>query len=297
MARVKKSRKNDPSYRSHRSNAPDTQLVYPLARVTPAGAPAMVLLEASRLLSGYNHRLYRQHGNYRLKIDLRQGADQTPVSIYTLANTWFVKRSIQTAKQMHDKAMEEERAMGSQARWYDFRIQPHDSAGAAWENLHPSAAATPQSTPSAIVPGGEYQYSIVRDTSANDKVFSMFGSTTTSQWNIFTEYDNTANVSNDPASAITTGAYDELDGNVESANYVRLNDHGNEPPYSSTTHPSGLVLEHRQLFRTATNQVTSTGFIDAPLGLVWINVGSGQSPPISVEFAKGTYKGVRMEAY
>ncbi len=193
--------------------------------------------------------------------------------------------------------MEEERALGSQARWYDFRIQPHDSAGASWEYLHPQAATAPGSVATAIVPAGEYQYSQVRDTLGNDRAFALFGSTTASQYQIFTEYDNTANVSRDPVSNVTTGAYDEIDGAIEEENLVQLQARGNEPPYSSTTHPSGLVLEHRQLFRTATNQVTSTGFIDAPLGLVWIQVGSGQSPPISVEFAKGDYKGVRMEAY
>jgi hypothetical protein len=294
----KKSRSKDPSYKRNKSDAPDTQLVYPLARISPAGAANTVLVEASNLLSGFNHRLYRQCGNYRMKIDIRGGGDLGVVNVYTLANTWFVKRAIQYARDAHDKAMDEERAVAQQARWYDFRIQPHNTVLGPWERMFPNMAASPGDPLLPVAPSGEYLYSVVRDANGNDKTFSILGGTSTQQYNIFDEYDNSANTMADPNIDLTTGAYDELDATLESANIVRLNDFGNIPPYNGTTHHDSRFIEHRQLFRTgAGNQVTSTGFFDAPLGMVWITVGSGNNPALQVEFAKGSYKGVRMEAY
>ena len=297
----KKTRSKDPSFKRRRSEAPDTQRVIPIVSVTPSST--LKLGQADRLLSGLNHRLYRQHGAYRLKLDLLSSSSHSSVKVFALANTWYIKRSIQTAKQIHDFATEEERAMGVQSRWYDFRIDHntqggHDDLVTDLRNA-PGAAQTPSVHP------GEYSPSVIQDAAGTMKEFRVLGATSGSGWNIFDEYDNLGNTARDPDQALPSGgAYDGADATIAGGNIEAMANRGDLPPYNNTNFAGEMFVEVANLYRHSGggsftgNQRLSTGFFDAPLGLFWVQYGSpDEAVRLQLEVKAGNYKGVHMEAY
>ena len=293
MARLKKSRQSDPSYRTHRSNAPDTQLQIPIGSVTPAST--LKELEVPRILSGVNHRLYRQHGCYRVKIDMLTAGPVQEVKVFALSNTWYVKRAIQMAKQVHDKAMEEERALGAQSRWYDFRITPNSGSH---DDMVQAISLTPGAAPTLATHAGEWSYSTIEDTASVQQAFVLPAGGSTTGYNIFQEYDRTANSDYSPGTG-ATGAYDGADGTIESENLANLSERGNQPPYHRDTLLADVFVQVGSLYRDATGaQRLSTGFFDAPLGQVWIQYPTADANlTLELECKSGKYKGVHMEAY
>lgn len=302
----KKSRKTDPSYAKRRSNAPDVQRVIPIAKVTETSAHG--LIQVDRLLSGLNHRLYRQCGNYRMKISILGGdANVDEVKVFALSNTWATKNAISLARTMHDKAMEEERAMGVQSRWYDFRINPNS---AAVDDYVQALRANPFVSTTLTVHPGEYAYSEVEDAAGALRTFQLPMGGSGTGYDVFAEYDRTGNTGRDPVFHLTQGAYDGVDASVESENIESLANKGNQPPYHDSTILQDYVVQVGTLFRRnhvsisgqpsygQGTQKESTGFFDAPLGLVWIQQGnSTKNPLLQVEVQRGDYKGVHMEAY
>ena len=280
--------------RRQRSDAPDTQLAIPIGSVTPAST--IKEIEVPRILSGVNHRLYRQHGCYRVKLDMLTAGPVQEVKVYALSNTWYVKRAIQMAKQVHDKAMEEERALGAQARWYDFRITPNVGSH---DDMVQAISLTPGAAPTLATHPGEWAYSQVEDAAGTLQSFVLPAGGSTTGYNIFEEYDRTGNADYSPHSAASTGAYDGVDASVESENLNNLINKGNEPPYDETTLLSDVFVQVGSLYRDATgSQRLSTGFFDAPLGCVWLQYSAADANLIlNLECKSGNYKGVHMEAY
>lgn len=297
---AKKSKKDDPSYKKVKpSAAPDTQT---LLQVRKSGAAAVQALQVDgpRLMSLSNHRLYRQCGNYRMKIDLNDASNSVDgFRVMTLTNAWFVKRAIQTARDQYNIAMADERAIGGQARWHDFRM----SLGAAsfsYEDALLGLSSTPVGI-SSYPFQGEWDLSQITDADGNTKAFALEGSSSVSQYNIFDEYDNLSNPDQSPGTPVT-GGYDGVNALVDSANIDRLSNKGNFPPYHATDLNPRVYACQGTLFRTASGaQKLSTGYFDAPLGLVWLVRDNAQeftaAPEFTLEFAAGRYKGVRMEAY
>lgn len=293
MARLKKSRKTDPSYRSHRSNAPDTQLQIPIGSVTPSST--LKELEIPRVLSGVNHRLYRQHGVYRAKIDLLTAGPVQEIKVYALSNTWYVKRAIQTAKQIHDNAMEEEMALGQKSRWYDFRITPN---GAAHDDMVQAISLTPGAAPTLVTHPGEWTYSQIEDGAGTARAFTLPAGGSATGYNIMQEYDRMANTDSSPAN-VQVGGYDGADNSIERENMQFLQDKGNLPPYNETDLLTDIFVQVGSLYRDGSgSQRLSTGFFDAPLGQVWIQYPAADANLIlNLELKSGKYKGVHMEAY
>ena len=299
----KKSRAQDPSYAKRRSNAPDTQRNIPIAKVTETNT--LGLVQVDRLLSGVNHRLYRQHGNYRCKLKILGGnANTGEIQVFALSNTWYVKNAIQMAKRIHDKAMEEERAMGAQSRWYDFRIA--DNTGPKDDFVQALRGAPGASTTLTVHPG-EYAVSQVEDAAGNLRQFELPAGGSGTGYNILLEYDRTDNAARDPVFELTTGAYDGVDATVEGENLVALSSKGNQPPYANTDLLADIFVQVGQMQRMAVSagavhgagiSELSTGFFDAPLGLIWVKQSAADSNVLlELEVAAGNYKGVRMEAY
>jgi hypothetical protein len=294
----KKSRKNDPSYSKRRSTAPDTQRIIPIQSVTPAST--LKLASVDRILSGYNHRLYRQHGSYRVKIDLLDGADTGEIKVYALANTWYVKRAIQMAKQVHDQAMEEERAMTPGARWYDFRIDDNTGSTGGFDQMVFATVLTPGAPPAPVTHPGEYAPSIISDSAGASKEFRVLGASSASGWNIFSEYDALGNTMANPDVDLPSGSgYDGADATVDGSNIESLNNRGNIPPYDRSDLEDRVFVQVGSLYRSpGGNQRLSTGFFDAPLGMVWITQPTADGTPLlEMEVKAGNYKGVHMEAY
>lgn len=290
----KKIRGNDPSYKRHRSAAPDTQRIITIGSVTPSST--LKELEVPRVLSGVNHRLYRQHGNYTCKIDLLTAGVVQEVKVYALSNAWYVKRAIQMAKQVHDKAMEEERAMGAQARWYDFRITPNTGGH---DDMVQGISATPGAAATLATHPGEWSYSQVEDAAGTLQSFVLPAGGSTTGYNILNEYDRTGNADFSPHSAASTGAYDGVDATVEAENLNNLINKGNEPPYNETTLLGDVFVQVGSLYRDPSgSQRLSTGFFHAPLGMVWFQYPAADASLLfDLELKQGNYKGVQMEAY
>ena len=254
--------------------------------------------QVPRILSAYNNRLYRQHGAYRVKIDLLDGADTSEIKVYALANTWYVKRSIQMAKQIHDTAMEEERAMTRPARWYDFRID--DNTGVlGFDQMVLASVVSPGAAPAPATHPGEYAMSQIEDTAGNNREFRVLGATSSTGWNIFTEFDQLQNTSRDPDQPVPSGAgYDGADATLEGTNIENLQIKGDLPPYDGEDLEDRVFVQVGSLYRSGGNQRLSTGFFDAPLGMVWITQPTADGTPLlEMEVKAGNYKGVHMEAY
>lgn len=294
----KKARKADPSYKKNKSSAADTQLTIPLIR-SGSGNINALQVDAPRIASTYGHRLYRQCGNYRLKIDLHTSSgDVAGFQVVTLANNWYVKRAIQTARDMHDQAMTEERAVAGQSRWYDFRIGVGSIISGVSDDMLPHVGTDPTNM-AGLAFQGDWDYSSVQDSAGNVKAFRLTGATSVSQYNIFSEYDLMGNADRSPVSSAGLGGYDGVTADLESEDINRLLRQGENPPYNAEDLPDQVFVSQGHLFRAGGLSRESTGFFDAPLGLVWLVPDSVASPNplVMLEFAKGTYKGVRMDAY
>lgn len=293
----KKKAKSDPSFKRNKSDAPDTQLTFPLSRAG-TGNINILQVDGPRLLSTTQHRLYRQCGTYRMKIDLHTSAAEVAgFRVVTLANTWYVKRSIQTARDMFDRAMADELSVSTKSRWYDFRIGVGPLISGVSDDMLAVLGSLPTNMNDVAFQGEWFESNIV-DAAGNTRGFDLTGTTGISRYNIFEEYDNMANGDASPQSA-PPGGYDGVDATITSANVVELANQGNVPPYNQNDLLDQVFVSQGQLYRSGGLSRESTGFFDAPLGLVWIVPDSATSPnpPVMLEFASGKYKGVRMEAY
>lgn len=265
-----------------------------------SGAPAVnTIVEVPKLLSVVNQRLYRQHGSYKVKVELNiANADAVaPIDVYALAPTWWVINSIRQAKKHFDLAMKEEMEQTRPARWYDFRID-HNSTTAT--SAAPFLGINTATTTSSAGTPDEYFYSDVRCSDGNDRTFSLAGATSTTQYNIFSEYNDMGNQSIQPAGTINAG-YDDLIDDIDDENTAHLTAAGNNPPYDSDNFPGVMWVKVGTLYYDNDgSQRVSTGFFEAPLGYIWLpgyTLATAAIAPLSIECAKGGYKGVDFTAY
>lgn len=262
----------------------------------PSGVPqANSLVRIPRALSIINQRLYREHRGYYAEINLSARDAQTTIEVYTLAPNWFTLGSLRMAKEVYDKAMREERKMvASPGRWHDFRIF-QGITGA--DELVPGGLNGSLIEASTDYTGQEYDISVITDDAGNSKQFSLWGASSSSQYNVFEEYDAMGNVSQDPSNPTTQGGYDRLDGSVREENIVALQERGNKPPYNPDTMTTRMVKVGEVYSTASGNQSLSTGVFYAPLGLVYLKgyaaVGTNL---ITLNVVPGTYKGVHTSA-
>lgn len=285
------------------SNSSATQREFDLS-VAPTGTalPQGTIIETDRCLSLANRRLYRQHRSYRCSLSLTNATDvQNNLPVYALANNWYVRKSLALAQEMFDYAVKEERAQVGSSRWNDFRVKPDLLAapGLLAETLLPVYLEYSGAV-KVIDYGttGEYNYSEVEVAGA-PKIFSIGQGSGATKYNIFEEFDNMGpNPPESPLGAIP-GGYDLIDATFEKEEVEELLNKGNLPPYEAN-----LVGTIPQVWtRVGTLGVNgqgdarlSTGFFDAPLGLIWIPglipVDTTVTPKLSLQVAAGEYKGV-----
>eukprot|EP00729_Bicosta_minor_P024839 gene24839-10214_t len=84
------------------------------------------LLDAGRILSTSNHRLYRYGKRYEMKVDADISVFEggNTITVWALADTWAVQKAYEEAKRVFDDAYEIERenlSKEARARWFDFR--------------------------------------------------------------------------------------------------------------------------------------------------------------------------------
>lgn len=300
MASRKTPKKTAPQKKQH---TPD---YYPVQRKIPLGVfdsaiSATTTGDAARLLSIANRRLMRYGMNYQIKIDLEPNAAgiATPfaVDVYALANTWDVQRAFALAKKTHDEAHADEAEYANKARWYDFRIAA-DVTGAA--ELTP--VRYDQATQAAIVTNdGEFVTSTVDD-GGSQKRFS-WSSASGSALNVLSEWSVSGRANADPATVSTSAPYNGVNSDqlsdIESDN---LEQHGNNPPYSATSHADLMVKVATIRYQPGAEglQRLSTGYFEAPCGLFVLkhNLGGANLTNGSITFTakSGDYKGVDAKA-
>ncbi len=317
---TKAKRKAKPSMMDKKvgTTASATQRNFSVAQVGPGPAAQRSMVQIDRCLNLANRRLYRQHKVYTAKIELSNPNETTtPISVYALRNTWAVRKSMSLAKHIYDKAVREERAVVGNARWHDFRINPSGSwAGTDYKTL-PVAIDANTIQYRALTTGsaadGEYEYSAVEVTTSSgteqSKDFTITGSSSATRYSIFAEYQAMGPTTSENPVFNSTGGYDRATGtSFEDENVQDLLNKGNLPPYDA----GDLGLDSAwvkvgEIGRNASGgMVTSTGFFEAPLGLVLLDGYSvvlaepgsiGDFLPldtqvIDVEVKQGDYKGV-----
>ena len=89
------------------------------------------------------------------------------------------------------------------------------------------------------------------------------------------------------------GGYSNAQESVDNANVQELQAAGDQAPYDD--HMTNIFVKVGEIYRdTNGNQSFTTGYFDAPLGLIWLD---GMDPNIhadgvQLEIAAGSYKGV-----
>jgi len=258
-------------------------------------------------LSKLNHRLYREHKNYYAEVTLNTAVETaTPILVYTLAPTWYVLGALRAAKRMHDLAMKEERQAIDQARWYDFRL--NKDLPPQFQQLQSYGLAQSMGA-FAFHTADEMLTSLVQDINGVNRSFNLVASTSPTNYNVFEEFDAMGNVDDDtPPSAVAgVSPYDDLTEELDTENMLLLQSRGDQPPYNGDTWEAVWVQVGELHSNPSGAQTSTTGFFQAPLGLValagdvsaYLTSEGGLTidrPRVTVNVMPGTYKGVHADA-
>jgi hypothetical protein len=219
------------------------------------------------------------------------------VEVYALRDDWAVHQGVKMAYQMYLKNTEDERkALGSNmiARWEDFRIA--DGVSATHNELLAKLHDPTFTGTGSLMSAGEFTLSHVVDSGNTQRTFT-FGTPGGTEYGILQEYDKSANAQGSPSTISgVTGAYTELDSEVNTQTTVDLLQDNNQPPYDrdGVAATSPWVKVGTIGSGAAGDQKLSTGFFNAPCGLV-VLVGPANdwnSEKMRFEVKAGKYKGV-----
>lgn len=276
-----------------------------LADITAAVAGGR-FVQATRLLSNANRRLYRQSYTYPMKIDVDVGSAMATagVDIYVLRDTWDLHGAYKFAMEHFYNAQKEElqNAGGGNTRWLDFRVLPDfqaDELGVSTAN--PNSASPIMSTTLEDV--GEMDFSRVVDASGATRQFGLDNTGDASIFSIVQQWQHKDRVDDSPANASAAMPYSGLVEDLDEANYDILRQDGASPPYDDAASTS-LWTKVTTLKQVSPDGVMklSSGYFDAPLGLV-ILISSAFTTdvnlqhPLTVSFQSGDYKGIKAHRY
>jgi hypothetical protein len=238
----------------------------------------------------------------KVDIDVQSALANAGVDVYVLRDTWDLQGAYKLAMKTYYNTMKEEMTQSSRGRWLDFNVQ----SGVAADLLGPSVAEEDFNTVGSftVLPTTGTTYASVADAAGTPHSFTMEVSASANEYSIIDEWRNFGRVSNDPASQSTTLAYAGVSENIDETNYDLLRDVGENPPYSTAADDE---IWHKVCTLQAGsdgNQKLSSGFFDAPLGIVILRSVAGFPPGpavpdvgLTVSFQKGNYKGVKAPAY
>lgn len=273
---------------------------YPIVRKSEihieGSADTNAVIRIDRALSARNHRLYRQSRLYSAKVDLDANVPAgTTVDVYALGDSWMLRKAYHLAKKMFDEnSAEELDQLGTtRARWNDFRVD-HGLGTAFQKDMLFWGHSVPGT--SYLYSGGEYLMSEVADTLGATNRFAFVGSVA-NVYNIIDEYDSTGNTDAEPTTPTAAVAYDGLTDEVDDNQMDHLSNDGNNPPYLDSVIRNEVWVKVGTLFvGTGGQQRLSTGFFDAPAGLVVLQstapIDPLQAPILNLEVKAGDYKGV-----
>jgi hypothetical protein len=302
MVRAKRSKNDDPSYRTLKAD------YYPVQRVVNLGtasAGTKFVLDVARQLSVVNHRLYRQGKTYQVKIDIENRPDTTAgpaqYEVWALTDTWYVQKAWQLARAQYLKATADEREMMNDnhiARWEDFRV----TAG-----IGGSVTMVPyqysESLAGAVNSDGEFTTSqITLADGSTVRTFTWGSTPSASEFALLQEYDKSGDTDAAPESPAGTGdtPYAGTDSGVHNEQMVDLAGNGNLPPYNRTAFTDNVwvkicTLDNSGVGNPAGSSTArmSTGFFNAPCGLVVIkpSISHQVAGDLRMTVKSGDYKG------
>ena len=268
---------------------------------TTSGA---LMVQIDKALSAVNHRLYRQSRVYNAKIALSDVASAAAFEVYRLRDTWSLQKAYQMAKDEYDENVAEARKRGDEGRWNDFRINPKANPfdAATTTMLLADYGASGTTETAAVM--DEYNYSIVRKPDGNSMDFGLVGDSNT--FSILDEYDDSKNTQIDPSNDATAIGYEELKSDRVDESMADIQNAGDLPPYDRTNlvtndaNGNPAVLEKVDtLFVDGERHKLSTGFVDWPLGVIFIRpLGvSSLNKQFDLTVQSGDYKGVKARQY
>jgi hypothetical protein len=266
-----------------------------LSEASPSLNRAIRVIDVGRCLSQANRRLYRYGRCYKSKIDLEADSN-TQFEVYALRNDWAVHKGFQLAYEAYVKNASEEAEMMSdsqKARWNDFRARP-GIASATYVDVGP--VFYQGTVASALVTQGEFTQTAVVDGQGTARTFTWDGTASSTEYGILQEYDKMGNAQTSPSSTLSGMAYDDLNTNVDAAMMNILETHGDNPPYDRDgVNKDNAFVKIATLNSNSPNaQKLSTGFFDAPCGLILIiqTVAEDIREKYTLTVQSGDYKGV-----
>lgn len=256
--------------------------------------------DAGAMLSRINNRLYRYGKLYDLKFDVSAALPAgTTIEIYALSNTWYVQKAFEEAKNVYDRAYENEIENVNESnigRWRDFRIRPTTQESYSlgrW--CFPMARDS--TTSQQIVGGGQFVDSLVEDSTGTTRHFTWSTAVTPATYGVVQQYDLAGNQTRNPNLGTGTMPYADLEADSSAAEGSALQTQGQDPPYGATNFPDWWVKVGELTVGTAGQTKLSTGFFHAPCGQFLLrtttsaefdNIGDN----LTLEIRGGDYKGV-----
>lgn len=267
------------------------------------------ICEVNKGLSGLNRRLYRQNRVYRCKVDYITGNTfGDSVDVYRLRNTFMLQRGYGLAMEEWNRSYEQADEVTREAsigRWRDFRVASTAFLGDTILNPLTLRAQGPKVL-SDIIQIDEWNNAFSYTTAGSSRDFGL--RTDTNTYGIIHEYDKRGNIASSPSSATVEAAYVDLTADLVDAEVENLQTSGNTPPYDADSSTPDSILEYvGTIYMNAdgSGSKLSTGFFDAPLGMVYLAGGAQSANSIykgtdtstrtrmfKVVVQKGDYKGV-----
>lgn len=256
--------------------------------------------DAGSMLSRVNNRLYRYGKMYDLKFDVSAALPAgTTIEVYALSNTWYVQKAFEEAKNVFDRAYENEMEnvnVTNIARWRDFRIRPVSTiptfnvAGSfAYPTVYnPNFGATPITT-------GDFPDSLVEDSTGTTRFFTWdFAGP---NYGVVEEYDLAGNQTRNPNLGTGTMPYADLEADSSAVEGAALQIQGQDPPYGATNFPNWWVKVGELTVGAQGQTKLSTGFFHAPCGQFKIRTATTDEfaaigDNLTLEVRAGDYKGV-----
>lgn len=283
---------------------------YPVCRkfTIDTGGTNDVYVDIGQCLSLINHRLYRQGRLYRCRVSITQPTSTSIHAITTLPDTWWARRAYNKVRDLWMTRVANKKALGVEAigRWNDFKIG-YDAAHRSnfTSALKPMLVTDATGTQAAMASSNEeWNLSELMDNDGNANTFRFISTTVTSNVvNVLDAYSDIQNIFAPDPDESGSGANIYSDFHDGISDEGTMDDQGDNPPYHETDFPQMEVLSG-QLISTAdmgspTNgqgiQRLSTGYFDAPLGLLRITPGANEE--LTIEVQAGDYKGVEAPAW
>lgn len=259
--------------------------------------------DAGAMLSRINNRLYRYGKLYDLKFDVSAALPEgTTIEVYALSNTWYVQKAFEEAKNVFDRAYENEMENVNAtniARWRDFRIRPVSglpSYGTLIQWAYPASRQSGGIPPTNITTG-QFEDSLVEDSAGATRHFTWATAASGAEYGVMQQYDLAGNQTRSPATDTGTMPYADLEADSSAVEGSALQNQGQDPPYGATDFPNWWVKVGELTVGANGQTKLSTGFFHAPCGQFLLRTSTPEEfdaigDNLTLEVRGGDYKGV-----